>query len=32
MNKNRLLIVDDEQQIRSMLEQFFTQLGYWDLR
>jgi len=28
MNKNRLLIVDDEKQIRSMLEQFFTELGY----
>jgi two-component system response regulator PilR (NtrC family) len=28
MRKNRLLIVDDERQIREMLEQFFTELGY----
>ncbi len=28
MRKNRLLIVDDEQQIRAMLEQFFKELGY----
>jgi two-component system, NtrC family, response regulator PilR len=28
MKNNRLLIVDDEQQIRAMLEQFFTELGY----
>ena len=28
MKNNRLLIVDDEQQIRAMLEQFFTEMGY----
>ncbi len=28
MEKNRILIVDDDQQIGKMLQQFFTKLGY----